>query len=195
MANLELATHLHVAVCPAANEIPACPNAEQCSLSCVSLYVDHLEKCTRCVHHLCGNDMEIHTTSACNNVHCQKIVNFWKLKGDIIDCCYKHKLKPHSYNFEQIFRQLEVLFKLDFENITYQPTHNRYSNNNNADADNNEYTSKNTIVLFDFLGLFQTFKANMAACQMRIDGGDLCGILQTISQQLNAAQSLEAIKK
>lgn len=196
MSNLELAIHLHVAVCPEADDIPSCANAQQCSLSCVSLYVDHLEKCTRCVQHLCGNDLEIHTTSACNNVHCQKIVNCWKLKGDIIDCCYKHKLKSHGYVFEQIFKQLETMFKLDFENITYNPPPNRFGNIR-ADASieigSNDYVAKNTAVLFDFLELFQKFKINMAACQMRLDSGDLSGILQTITHQLNAAQNIEAI--
>lgn len=189
MANLELATHLHVAACPAADSIPPCANSQHCSLSCVSLFVDHLEKCTRCVQHLCGDDAEMHTTTACNNNHCQKVVNCWKLKGEITECCFKHKLKLNGYVFEQIARQLEVLFKLNFENITYNQPVSQFGNiraNASVEMINNDYVIKNTAMLFDFLQIFKTFKVSMAVCDMALDSSDLGGILQTIIQQYNS---------
>lgn len=191
MADIDLAaaTHLHVAVCPAAANLPVCTTAQQCSFSCVSLYVDHLENCTRCVQHLCGSDVNAHTINACSNNHCRRVANCWHLKGDLIDFGFRHKLPLSGYVFEQLSRQLEALFKLDFENISYTGNAGLVDG---ADDGRRQYVAKNTAMLFDCLRIFQAFAANMRACEMSLDGSDLAGILQTFTHQLSAMHRAHA---
>lgn len=185
---------LHISSCPdAAKTVPDCANGHHCNLSCLSLYVAHLEKCTRCVEHLCGltdGHRDAETKSACQNVHCRKVFNCWQLKGDLNECCYRNKLKIDGYVFQGIARQLEVLLQIDFENLAYSITSSAKDDRKTDEQRKKDaYCSKNTVVLFDFLNIFKTFKQNMADCEMYLDGVDLVGIFQSTIASATSSSS------
>lgn len=183
-------TELHIVSCPtAATAVPVCANGHHCNLSCVSLYVAHLEKCTRCVEHLCGLE-EQGTNNACENVHCRKVFNCWQLKGDLNECCYRNKLKIDGYVFQGIARQLEVLLHTDFENLVYRTvTTARDEQKTDEQRKKDAYCAKNTAILFDYLAIFKTFKQKMAACGMYLDGVDLVGIFQSMIASSTSSSS------
>ena len=193
----------HISSCPdAANTIPKCANGHHCNLSCISLYVAHLEKCTRCVEHLCLMEEQYEQQqqqrgaeeNTCQNVHCRKVFNCWQLKGDLNECCYRNKLKIDGYVFQGIARQLEVLLKTDFENLVYRnaPTAND-ARKTEEQRKRDAYCVKNTARLFDYLNIFKTFKQKMAACDMYLDGVDLVGIFQSIiASSITSSSSLSS---
>jgi hypothetical protein len=143
---------------------------------------------------LCGNDANVHTVAACSDTHCRKAANCWHLKGQLIDCCFRRSLKCDGYIFDKIARQLEMLFQLDFEQISYKSNSPQQKRSDiaahmaeNESARRCAHTAEQTEILFEFLNIFRIFKREMAACGMQLDGGDLQGMLQTLTHQLKPA--------
>jgi hypothetical protein len=180
---------LHVVACPEARNVWSCANVQNCSLSCVFLYANHLDNCTRCVHHVCGDDADAHSTKSCADPHCRKAAACWLLKGDLIEAACRNSLKFDGYVFEKIAAQLETLFQLDFDQVSYLGTSLQRKRSDVAEGDEVvvrrcTHTAKNTAMLFEFLDIFKRFKREMATYGMQLDGGDLQGVLQTLTQQL-----------
>jgi len=174
---------LHVSECPEAKDFPSCAQQGGCSLSCLLLNITHLEKCTRCVQHLVGNDDQ---ERGCLQNHCLRIYYCWQLRGDFIDCLYKCKVKVGTYSFEKIVKQLQTLFDLDFNNIVYQKKGAQIKRSEIVEITTTptKSTIHSTETLFCFVDIFRTFKTNLELCNMTIDSGDLCGILQTMIHQM-----------
>lgn len=172
----------HIFKCPLAlrNQIPACSNSEQCGVSCILLWMNHLDECSRCVHHLI--DMaDQHELVRCNEMHCKKVYACWQFKGDLVECCYKHKLRPGGYVFQRVAKHLELLLLLDFESICY----NRPSDSD--DEDSITLAARVTTIVFDFLALFASLRQKLTECNVtNIHSDDLVGLLQTIVQQLES---------
>ena len=172
--------HTHVSACPDAKDLPPCASQDNCTLSCLIMYVHHLEKCTRCVLHLVDEE------NGCDSNHCKRVKYYWQLRGDFIDCLYHSKTKVDTFTFERIVKQLQMFFDLDFTNIHYQKNgvHIKRSDLIEKVSTPNRASVQSTDILFSFLDIFRKFKTNLESCGMTIESGDLCGTLQTMVQQL-----------
>ena len=178
-----MSTELHLCACPDSLNLPQCSSRETCNLSCLLLYVHHLEKCTRCVQHLVGEN----ETGCTSDNHCKRVNYCWNLRGDFSECLFRSKMKVKTFTFDRLVQQLQMLFHLDFANISYEKKGLQIKRSDVIEElpqTPNKSELRSTEILFCFIDLFRHFKRNMESCGMFIDSGDLCGVLQMIVQQM-----------
>ena len=161
-------------MCPhaASDMYPKCANSDQCSLSCIMQWVQHVIECARCVNHIiCFHDVD--SPVKCDNRKCRRVAVTWTFEGEIADLCYRHKLKVQGYVFQRIVKQLEVLLELDFDRI-------KLIGSKEANP-----VANHTRIVFDFLALFSKFRTQMTDLGLQLHSSDMIGQLQHCSRTGN----------
>lgn len=149
----------------ASNPLPNCSIKRTCGISCILLWLSHLDECTRCVCHIINED--------CTNLHCHKVYETWKLKGEIIEYLRENKLPVEGCTFHQVLGRLKTILQLDFEHLRYEPL-----------SDTKENVQHSTRLVFSLLQILKRYNYKMREYGNSMDGVDLSGVLDYICDQL-----------
>lgn len=159
--------HFHIGDCESAlKTVPKCSQDQKCGISCLALWLDHLDRCSSCVDHIV-------TWPLCGNNVCLRVARCWHLKGDVIEHLEREKLTLNGGVFQEDLKNLKVLLALDFEGMSYT-------------ANEESYTAKRTASVFRLLKYLKDFRRFLQTdAEHKIDGVDLSSLLDSILSGLS----------